>query len=224
VAAPTEKPIFELKDCALVSLATGRRAQSLGELRDNLAAVEPESLYHHFWGDMLRPRFDEPEFKNDFAAWARHALHDYVLSERLALVDPTLFESLEELRAEVVEICEERLHEVDRAVWAPRDQRFHFLTSTLVVFDTGERLEDPAELAAVVPRLPRGSIYYHFIDARRRHPDGVDDFRAWLRDRQNGYGALCDQLCEVDPFFSTLLETRETLAGIFSSWFNGGGR
>jgi hypothetical protein len=218
------KPVFQVKDCALVALATGRRAQTLGELRDNLGAVEPESIYHHFWGGMLRPRFDEPEFKNDFAAWARHALHDYVLSERLALVDPTLFDSLEELRAELVEVCEERLHEVDRAVWAPRDQRFHFLTSKLVVFDTGRRLEEPAELAEVVPQLSRSSIFYHFIDARRRHADGVDDFRAWLRDRQNGYGLLCERLLEVDPFFSTLGETRDTLARIFAAWFNGGAR
>ena len=32
-----------------------------------------------------------------------------------------------------------------------------------------------------VPNMSVGSIFYHFIDARRRSPEMMDDFRTWLR-------------------------------------------
>ena len=67
---------FAIKDCALVSIATGRRAQNLRELRDNIVTIHPGSIYYHFWGVLLRPSFDDPEYNNDFAVWVRHALND----------------------------------------------------------------------------------------------------------------------------------------------------
>ena len=48
---------FEINDCALVGIATGRRAQSLREMRDILLDIHPGSIYYHFWGGLLRPYF-----------------------------------------------------------------------------------------------------------------------------------------------------------------------
>ena len=39
---------FAIKDCALVALATGRRAQNLRELRDQVMEIHAGSLFHHF--------------------------------------------------------------------------------------------------------------------------------------------------------------------------------
>ena len=61
---------FSVRDCALVAIATGLRAQSLREFRDALLQAPQESVYYHFWGRLLRPRFDDTEFHNDFATWA----------------------------------------------------------------------------------------------------------------------------------------------------------
>ena len=212
---------FAVKDCALIALATGRRAQNLRELRDGLEAVEPGSIYHHFWGGLLRPRFDDPEYNNDFAAWARHALHDWVLAERLAVIDPTEFDDLEGLRREIVEVLEERLDERELIPWAPSDQQFHFLDSQIVVFDTRKRVARPGELMTALAGMSRSSVFYHFIDARRRQPDGCDDFRAWLRGLEGGHPELCEQLAAVDPFFSTLAETRQRLLHLLEDHFGG---
>src|SRR5687767_14391939 len=38
---------FVVKDCTLVAIATGRRAQNLRELRDQLQIVHPGSIYYH---------------------------------------------------------------------------------------------------------------------------------------------------------------------------------
>ncbi|HIE48161.1 TPA: hypothetical protein EYP84_04665, partial [Candidatus Bipolaricaulota bacterium] len=77
---------FKVKDCTLIAIATGVQAQNLRELREKVETVHPGSIYYHFWGGMLHSRFEEPEFNNDFAAWVRHALHDPVLAERLAVI------------------------------------------------------------------------------------------------------------------------------------------
>ena len=56
-----------------------------------------------------------------------------------------------------------------------------------------------------------GSIYYHVIDARRRPPLRVDDFRVWLGDHGPAFVPICDALANVDPFFTTLVELRDEL-------------
>ena len=211
-----ERAPFAVKDCALVVLATGVHAQSLQGLYEGLLAVPTDSIYHHFWGGLLRPRFDDPEFNNDFAAWVRHALHDLPLAERLAVIDPADFMDTEALRQEVLEVVEQRLDEINEPLWAPRDQRFHFMRGQLVVFDTGIRISDPRELVDLLPRLSLGSMYYHVIDARSRPLHGVDDFRTWI-DGHEGLGAALGQ---IDPYFTSLKDLREQYAQVVADYFS----
>lgn len=205
---------FIVKDCTLAAIATGRRAQNLRELRDQLQTVHAGSIYYHFWGSLLRPDFDDPEFNNDFASWARHALHDIKLAEQLGVIDPADFPDIEALRQELIGIIEQRLDETEFLTWARRDQQFHFVRSQIVVFDTGRRIATPQELFAAIPTLSLGSIYYHVIDARRREPQWVDDFRSWLGRFGDDYADACKQLSEIDPYFVTLAELRAQLAAI----------
>lgn len=102
---------FTVRDCALVALATGRKARLLQEFRSEIASIDAASIYHHFWGGLLQPRFEEREYNNDFAAWIHHGIHDAVLAERLAALTPTGFSDLEELRHEIIELVEARLDE-----------------------------------------------------------------------------------------------------------------
>jgi hypothetical protein len=203
-----------VKDCALVTIATGIRAQNLRELRDKLETVHPSSIYYHFWGHRLAPSFDQPEFNNDFAAWARHGLHDYVLAERLAVVDPTDFATLEALRQELIEVIEERLYESTLVPWAKADQQFYFKRSKIVVFDTKQQIADPTLLPQMLPALSLSSIFYHFIDARRRAPEGIDDFSAWLDAYGEEYAVLRNEIASIDLYFSTMSEIREKLVQV----------
>lgn len=208
---------FVVKDCALVSLATGVRAQSLPGLREGLLAAPPDSVYHHFWGGLLRARFDDPEFSNDFAVWVRHALHDLPLTERLAVIDPADFVDAEALRQEVLEVVEQRLDEIEAPAWSPRDRQFHFLRGQLVVFDTGRRIRDPRELVELLPQLSPGSVFYHCIDARRREPPGQDDFRTWLAALDDGHEGLIARLARIDPYFVSLAELRAQYAAVIET-------
>lgn len=215
---------FAIKDCALATMATGRRAQTLRELRDVLRDIHPGCIYQHFWGTLLRPQFADREYNNDFAAWCHHDLHDNRVAERLAVIDPADFADMEGLRQELLEVIEARLDETELILAARADQQFHFTRSVIVVFDTYKRLTDPVELVQAVPEMSVGSIFYHFIDARRREPIGVDDFRAWLTSFYPEHTALCDALAEIDPYFESLFVLRARLAKAFKRHLGPHGR
>jgi hypothetical protein len=209
---------FAVKDCALIAIATGERARDLRELRYRLRDTHPGSIYHHFWGVLLRPAFDDPEFPNDFASWAWYGLHDRALAERLALLDPKDFDDLEGLRRAVLDVVEERLWEREGLLWAPADRHFHFTRSATVVFDTRSRVDDPRSLAEAVHAMSLGSVFYHLVDARRRTPSGRDDLTEWLAGLDGDFQGAVDHLALVDPYFTTLAELREQVAGILREW------
>ncbi|MGJ3247635.1 MAG: DUF5752 family protein [Elainellaceae cyanobacterium] len=206
---------FAVKDCALIAIATGRKATSLKELRDTLKLITLDSIYFHFWGSLLEPQFEEREYNNNFSAWARHGLHDDALAERLAMVDPSGYSTLEDLRQELVDTVEERLEESEYLNWAIATEPFEFIRSQIVVFDTHKRIKHPKQLAELLPHLSASSIFYHFIDARRRLPEHSDDFRLWLKGFNGQYDKLCDELTQIDPYFSSLTELRQDLTQAF---------
>lgn len=207
---------FVVKDCTLISIATGEEAQNLRELSDRLETIHPGCIYYHFWGGMLRSSFDEPEYQNDFAAWAWRSLHDPHLAERLAIIDPTHLKDLEDLRRELVDVIEERLAESELIPWTRSGQRFNFIRSQIVVFDTGTRITHPREMEKRIASLSLGSVFYHFIDARRRTECSRSDFVEWLQIFNGGlYDELIRRINAIDPYFTTLAELRQELAAVF---------
>jgi hypothetical protein len=204
-----------------VVLATGKKARLLQEFRNVLPTLEPASIYHHFWGGLLQPRFELREFNNDFAAWVRHSIHDGVLAERLAALDPTQFDDLEALRQELLELIDARLDEVESLAWARATEQFEFVCSQIVVFDTNRRLDHPNQLAEVVPTLSTSSIFYHFIDARRRTESARDDFSDWLIAFGDEFVDLQQALAGIDPYFGNLGDLRHQLADLFCGYAAG---
>jgi hypothetical protein len=143
------------------------------------------------------------------------------LAERLAIIDPAHFDELEDLRRELIEVIEERLDESEFVPWAKAGIELHFLRSQIVVFDTHQRIEQPVELVDLIPQLSISSIFYHFIDARRRTPLREDDFSYWLKGLDWEYEGLIHDLATVDPYFTTLTEVREQLRNIFRRHLEG---
>jgi hypothetical protein len=220
MGSPTSIP-FVVKDCALIAIATGLEARTLRELQNQLELVEASSIYFHFWGGLLRPGFEERQYHNDFAEWVRHDLYDGVLAERLAVIDPSDFNDLEELRRELMDIIGERLYESEVPAWSRSDRQFQFIRSQIIVFDTHVNLARPEDLAGSLAHFSTSSVFYHFIDARRRLPDKIDDFRSWLASWP-GFSDLIAQLAEIDPYFVTLAELKNQLAAMIAAYFKEG--
>ena len=210
---------FNISDCALIAIATGEKAQNLREFRDHLRTVHPGCFYYHFWGGLLYPHFNDPEFQNDFAVWASRNLHDQKISEQFAVIDPNNYSDIEDLRQEIIEIVEERLYESEHVPWAKRGQEFHFIRSQIVIFETGITYTDPRELVEAIPNMSLGSIFFHFIDSRRRTEGHRNDISVWLEGLGDEYEELIKVLDKIDPYFTTLSELRNIIHIAFNNFF-----
>ncbi|MBI5342925.1 MAG: hypothetical protein HZB63_06385 [Deltaproteobacteria bacterium] len=203
---------FEVKDCALLIRMSGLLpAMNLRELRDRIAVCGENVLYHHFCETTLRPTFDDPDYRNDFAVWSKLYLRDRVLAERLGILDPYVPGGMEEVRAATLDVIDDRLGELTMVPWVRHGDEFLFKEATTVVFDTGERVRNPKELAPAIQRMTNGSVYYHFLDALRRPPVGKDDFSVWLLDAGEEFAPYLASLGTIDTQFHGLAHLRKEL-------------
>jgi hypothetical protein len=206
---------FVVKDCALITLVVDvPPVFDLRDLRERLKICPEESLYHHFCQTLLRPTFDDPEFHNDLAFWARHNLHDKTLAERLAILNPYDFPGMEELRFTLLDIVEDRIGELPHISNVQTGDEFRFLRAMTVTFEAGYTLKDPRELFEAFGRMTPSSIWYHFIEARRRNPDRLDDFTCWLRREYKQDRARIPDFSGIDFYFLSLPEIRREIVSI----------
>ncbi len=209
---------FEIRDCAIVIRMSGLPAAvNLRELRDRIASCHTDVLYHHFCETPLAPSFDLPDFRNDFAIWAKQRLGDDLLAERLGMIDPYSFPAIEDLRAVTLEIIDDRLSEVTMIPWARPGQEFHFMQAITVVFDTGDKVNHPDEVASAISHMTNSSIYYHVLEAQRRNAPGGDDFSAWLQGCDGDWDHYIQAIRAIDITFFTLPELRKELSEILAS-------
>jgi hypothetical protein len=184
---------------------------NLRELRDRISVCGADVLYHHFCETPLSPSFDYPDYRNDFAIWSKWRLGDEILAERLGMIDPYLFPSMEELRVSTLEIIDDRLGEVTMIPWARPGHEFYFMQAITVAFDTGERIQHPGEMGAAIERMTNGSIYFHVLEARRRQPVGQDDFSTWLSGQEGNWEHYLAAIRSIDFTFHSLSEIRREL-------------
>lgn len=213
-------PPFQIKDCTLAPIATGIKAQTLAELRDRLLIVPHSSLYYHFWGGRLRTTFEHREYRNDFSNWAHQCLHDDFLAERLEILNPREFESMDGLVEELVNIIDNRLDEIDYIPVVKRDEQFHFIRSKIVVFGTNRMIMQPLELKQIFLQMTRSSLFYHFIDSGTRLVNKQDDFSEWLKGQEDKYQELISAIRNIDPYLITLADLQERLNTLSNEYFN----
>ena len=205
---------FAVFDCTLARMPIGRSCSNMRELLEAIRTVPDMVIEHHMTRCALEDHFDLYEFPNDLARWCWDMLADHVLAEKLGLVDPFSHPSIDSLRAELVNLIEERVWELDRMPTCQPGLELHFVGSRLIAYDTGERLPTPASLFETLPRLSLRSFFYHVHNARRRTGGRTDDFSNWLE----AYGAdpaLVARLRGIDVYFLNLNQLRDQMVEAF---------
>lgn len=203
---------FYFKDCALSTISTGERAETLKELHEKVSTIHVSSIYHHFWGTRLSHLYETQEYLNDFAMWSFQKIHDQTLAERLSVIDPTEYGDIEELRKAVLFAIKTRLEEISDV---GQGHSFYFARSKIIIFETPFVISKPEEFLQVLPNLPASSIFYHFIDAHRRTPNGQNDFSAWLEGFSGKYEGLIQKLSDIDFYFCSLTELQKKINHLF---------
>jgi hypothetical protein len=196
---------FEFKQCVSILKSTGKKAKTLRELRDAVAAVSDESLFHHTYQYFLKGHI--LEYTNDFAHWAGESLEERALAEHLSNIDPYAFKNMDELRKELLDVMDSYLENFPEPREAMHGEEFYFNETVTIVFPAGIKVKNLAEFLIAVKYIDPGSIYYHFYEARTRLGGGVDDFSAWFENTL-GKNELAEKVRAIDPFMHSIEEIR----------------
>jgi hypothetical protein len=200
---------FEFRECVSIVKSTGRKAKTLRDLRDLIAIISDESIYHHTYQYHLRRQI--LEYNSDFAHWAGESLGEKVLSEYLSSIDPFLFRNIDGLRNALMKVIDGYLQQFPEPREALPGNEFWFKEAIILLFPAGLRASNLAEFLIAIKYIDPPSIYHHFYEARVRLGGGIDDFSKWVEDVL-GRKELAAKIRAIDPLMHTLEGIREHLA------------
>lgn len=201
---------FRFIGCSEVQELLGRQAEDERVLAELLEDVPLDSIYFHTHSYFLRHRFIERAYPNDFALWVATQVRDHILAERLAVLDPFDFPSLETLREELVSIIDDHL---SRRAIVPRvvfGQPFHFNRSRILEVPTGIEVATLSEFRDAIADVDVSTMYFHIFEAHFRLEREESDFSAWIRTGL-GIADLADKIRALNPYLGTLERLRSNL-------------
>src|SRR4029453_9311023 len=152
---------FRFAGCVELRQTLDVHALDERELMNRIAEVPAGSIFFHTFGYFLRHRAFTPAYGNDFARWAALEVGDHALAERLAVVDPFSFATLEQLREHLASIVQDHLRgrEAERRVEFERG--FPFQQPHIVEVPLGHTAETLVEFRAGLAGVDESAIYLH---------------------------------------------------------------
>ncbi len=196
---------FEFRQCVSILVSTGKKAKDLHELRNMIATISDESIFHHTYQYFLKGHI--LEYTNDFAHWAGESLEERALAEHLSNIDPYEFKDIKDLREKIILVIDEYLKNFPEPRMAASGDEFFFNETITIVFPVGIRAKNLAEFLAAIKFIDTGCIYYHFYEARMRLGGGIDDFSRWIEDAFEKK-ELANKIRGIDPFMHNIEEIR----------------
>ena len=201
---------FEFTACLELREMLGRSAWDERELLTGIEDIPQESIFYHTHSSFLRSRYLAAPYPNDFATWAAIQVRDRVLGERLSVVSPMDFSSLEDLREEILTIIDDHLTHLSIVPRVVFGEPFDFMQSRIVEVPTGATAGTLEEFRAGLATILPSAIYFHTIEAPRRLARPETDFAAWLREGL-GLDRLAAAVNRVDPYAGSLERLRTEL-------------
>jgi Family of unknown function (DUF5752) len=192
--------------------ATGKRARTLDELLRVVTVVDPMSISYHMHREYLAVRFMEPEWPNDFAAWAADVVGDRILAEKLAALRVFNYRALASLQLDLGRMIAHHLEEfpVAGAQQAPPGRDFIFCMARAVVCDCNRQAKTLGEFQTALSEVESSSIFFHLFETRFAGGDRANDFALWARESLRN-PRLADRLESFDPYMFSLEGARKAL-------------
>ncbi len=207
MSTPVATAPFVFTGCVEVRQALQRTASDERELMDRLEEVPAGSVFYHTHGYFLRHRPITTAYGNDFAAWVAVQVRDQALSERLAVVNPFEFPSLEALREELVTVVHDHLRRLRAVPRVESGEAFHFQQSYIVEVELGPPATTLPEFRDGVAAVDASAVYFHMVEARARLGRRSGDFAEWIR-ASLGHAELADRIERIDSYMTSLERVR----------------
>ncbi len=204
-----EQP-FVFITCSELQENLGKVADDEKRLVELIEEVPLDSIYYHTHSFFLRHHYIPGAYANDFAQWVAIQVRDLVLGERLAVLDPFEFKTLEALREEIMSLIDDHLSRVSVVPRVIFGKPFHFKQSRTIEVPTGVRVRTLQEFRNALCEVDVSAIYYHMFEARVRLPRQETDFSAWIREHL-GMPELSERIQAMNPYVGSLERLRSAL-------------
>jgi hypothetical protein len=201
---------FVFSGCSQLLEILGPRARDERELMEMLERAPAGAVYFHTHRRFgVDPRVLGP-YANDFADWVAFPIGDVKLAERLSVVDPFKFQTLDGLREEIVSILHQHISTLPLVPRVVFGEPFFFAQAHVVEVPTAFAAASLDEFQHALKQVDPSAVYFHGIHARvsRGVPDG--DVGRWIR-QELGLTALADEIGRINPYLGGLEELRDRM-------------
>ena len=167
-ATATATDPFRFIGCIELRQSLDQRATDERELLDRLEDVPAGSIFYHTHGYFLRHRPITTAYGNDFASWVAGQVRDQVLAERLAVINPFEFATLEDLREELMSSVHDHLIRLSTVPRVEFGEAFYFQQSHIVEVPLGPAAVTLAEFRdALAEKIQRIDAYMTSLERVR---------------------------------------------------------
>lgn len=222
MTAAGSENVFRFLGCSEIQELLGKQAEDERTLAELLEEVPLDSVYFHTHSFFLRHRFIERTYPNDFAEWIGEQVRDHVLAERLAVVDPFEYPSLEALREELVSLIDDHLSGLATVPRVGFGAPFYFSRSRILEVPTGLEARTLREFRAAISEVDVSVIYFHVFESHLRLQREENDFAAWIRHGLK-LTDLADRMKALNPYLGSLERLRSNLLNMCDDQLARGG-
>ena len=171
---------FRFVSCMELREVLGKRAMDEHRLLELIEEVPADSIYYHTHSYFLRHAYTQQLYSNDFATWVVLYAQDRVLGERLGVLDPFVFNDVEQLRDEITRIIADHLNHSTATSRCVVSEPFEFIRSHIIEIPLGLEARTLSEFCDALANVEVGAVYNHVCEARMRKRLLSVDFARWI--------------------------------------------
>ena len=209
--------VFQFCSSASLEKLTGRKANNLDELLELVKTCSNSSIFYHTFSAFRKLREVQTPYTNDFAVWIASHLNEEALAEKLLAIDLAEYNTIENLRARVVELLEGTRGENPTLFERQAAEPFYLYSLVRFVYLTDKFAYNLSSFRELLDTISVDSIYYHFIESRLQTQLHTDDFSSWMQETLE-YKDLAEKIRNIDINIYTLEELRARIGEIIDEY------
>ena len=209
--------VFQFCSSASLEKLTGRKANNLDELLELVKTCSNSSIFYHTFSAFRKLREVQTPYTNDFAVWIATNLNEEALAEKLLAIDLAEYNTIENLRARIVELLEGTRGENPSLFERQAAEPFYLYSLVRFVYLTDKFAYNLSSFRELLDTISVDSIYYHFIESRLHTQLHTDDFSSWMQETLE-YKDLAEKIRNIDINIYTLEELRARIGEIIDEY------
>lgn len=209
--------LFQFSSSASLEKLTGRKAFNLDGLLELVRTCPDSCIFYHTFSAFRRMREVQVPYNNDFAIWISMKVHEDALAEKLMAIDVAEYNTIESLRARLIEIMEDYRKEQPLVFQKAAEAPFYLCDSVRIVYLTDKFAYNLKSFRDSLQTISVDSLYFHFIESRLQTHLQTDDFSRWMEESLD-MPDLAERVRNIDINVYTLEGLRTRLLQVIDEY------